>query len=241
MEPAKRSWTVVRATWLTRKPNGRAWFAAAWSLFALILGSVFYWQNLFQSSKWMSASGFSVFSQHQYWRLWTTLFAHADTGHLVSNSLLFSIFGYFLAGYFGLFTFPFLAFALGGVTNAIVLSSYNPEVYLIGVSGVVYWMGGMWLVLYLLIDQQRTVMQRILRSVGVALAVFMPSAAFDPQVSYRAHLVGFILGVVSGAIYYWFNRGKFKAAIVSEVFFEEQPSPPYEEGTDKEDNLILPY
>ncbi|WP_413612639.1 rhomboid family intramembrane serine protease [Bdellovibrio sp. HCB-110] len=239
MEPATRSWTVIRATWLTKKPHGRGWFAAAWSVLALIAGSVLYWQDVAKASQWMPASRDFVFSQGEYWRLWTTLFAHADLGHLISNSLLFFIFGYFLAGYFGLVVFPITAFVLGGLTNAFVLLSYNPQVNLIGVSGVVYWMGGMWLVLYLLLDQQRTVLQRSLRSVGVALAVFMPSTAFDPQVSYRAHLIGFFIGVVSAVIYYWIKRPVFKAAIVSEVIVEEETPPIAKDESDKEDNLIF--
>lgn len=221
MEPIVRSWKVVRATWLTRKPKASAWFVAVWSVFSLILGSVIYWQNLFQSSFWMSASQNAVFKQGQWWRLWTTLFAHADTGHLVSNSLLFFVFAYFLSGYFGLWVFPIAALFFGGVTNALVLLSYDPTVTLIGVSGVVYWMGGLWLVLYLLLDQQRTYVQRVLRSVGVALAVFMPSTAFDPQVSYRAHFVGFFLGVFFGVIYYWLRRNTFQAAVVTETITEE--------------------
>jgi rhomboid protease GluP len=42
----------------------------------------------------------------------------------------------------------------------------------------------------------------------------MPSAAFDPQISYGAHLVGFILGVAAGAVYYYFHRKTFQQAIV---------------------------
>jgi len=217
---------VVRATWLTRKPEGRAWFVASWSVLFLIIGSVFYWQDILHASQWMSASAAAVFSQREYWRAWTTLFAHADTGHLASNSLLFFIFAYFLNGYFGFWIFPAAAFFVGGITNLLVLLSYRPDVTLIGVSGVVYWMGGMWLVLYLLLDQQRSYTQRTLRAVGVALAVFMPSTAFDPQVSYRAHFVGFVLGVVCGALYYFLKRNTFKAAIVTETVKEEEDAGP---------------
>lgn len=225
MQPAARTWTVIRSTWLTRKPSGRAWFAASWSVLLLIIGSVFYWQNFYNSSTWMSASQFSVFSQHQYWRLWTTLFAHADLGHLASNSILFFIFGYFLSGYFGLWVFPILAFLLGGVTNALTILTYAPDINLIGVSGVVYWMGGMWLVLYLMLDEQRTWLQRSLRAVGVALGVFMPSTAFEPNVSYRAHLIGFLVGVMTGFIYYLLRKKEFKSAVTYEIVRDDELQP----------------
>ena len=226
MPTMNRSWTVVRATWLTRKPTAGAWIGAAWSVILLFFGSIAYWQDIGQASQWMAASGAKVFTQHEYWRLWTTLFAHGDGGHLISNSFLFLIFGYFLAGYFGIFVFPLLAMFVGGLTNAIVLRHYPAEVSLIGVSGVVYWMGGMWLVLYLLLDEQRSFTQRILRSIGVSLAVFMPSAAFDPQISYGAHLVGFVLGVASGFIYYFARKKTFAAAVVREIVVEDDAPAP---------------
>ncbi|MBV2168806.1 MAG: rhomboid family intramembrane serine protease, partial [Bdellovibrio sp.] len=155
MEPSTRSWRIVRATWLTKKPSARAWYIATWSAISLLLGSGLYWLDGLRAASWMPASRQTVFSHYEFWRLWTTLFAHADLGHLTSNSFLFFIFGYFLSGYFGVVVFPLSALIFGGFTNAIVLLTYDPTVHLIGVSGVVYWMGGVWLVLYLLLDQQR--------------------------------------------------------------------------------------
>ncbi|MNJ91388.1 Rhomboid family protein [compost metagenome] len=221
MNPPVQSWKVVHATWLTRKPSAQAWMWATWSVLFLILGSAMYWHNLWSAADWMPASQITVFEKGQWWRLWTTLFAHGDLGHLLSNSFLFFIFGYFLSGYFGAFVFPLAALALGGLTNAFVLLTYEPHIRLIGVSGVVYWMGGVWLVLYFLLDQQRTHFQRTLRALGVALGVFMPSTAFDPQVSYQAHLVGFILGLAFGGIYYGIHRSKFQKALVYEIVTEE--------------------
>ena len=38
--------------------------------------------------------------------------------------------------------------------------------------------------------------QRYLRTLGVAVLLFMPSEAFDPAISNRTHLAGFFLGVL---------------------------------------------
>jgi Uncharacterized membrane protein (homolog of Drosophila rhomboid) len=223
-----RSWDVVRETWLSRKPHKHAGIITAWSLFLVIMGSAVYWRDWFQSSQWMIASGEAIFGKHEYWRLWTSLFAHADMGHLASNSLLFFVFGYFLNGYFGAGVFPLLAIALGGLTNAITIMQYDPSMRLLGISGVVYWMGGFWLVLYLMLDKQRTYLQRSLRSMGVALGVFMPAAAFDPQISYQAHLWGFAIGILSGLVFYYFKRRTFARAVVvervTEVYRDEAPA-----------------
>lgn len=213
---------MITATWLTKKPSPSAWFIAVWSTAFLYFGSVLYWTNTLNASSWMPASYLKVFTQKEIWRLWTTLFAHADFGHLISNSLLFVVLGYFLSGYFGAWIFPALALVMGGVINAIVISQYQGDISLIGMSGVVYWMGGTWLVLYMLLDQQRTVSQRLLRSLGVALGIFMPSSAFDPQISYGAHLVGFIVGILSGGVYYAFRRQAFLSALVQVELSEEE-------------------
>lgn len=216
--------SVVRRTWLSRRPRFRASLIAAWSVFILIVTAVIYWKDLGGATALMPASGESVFQKHEYWRLWSALFAHADLGHLASNSLGIFVLGYLLTGYFSLWLFPTAALAVGGLANLLTLFSYEPQTRLIGISGVVYWMGGAWLVLYLLLDQQRSVTQRILRVLGVALGIFMPASAFDPTISYMCHFYGFILGLLSGGIYYAVNRKTFLKALIIEQVVEESPS-----------------
>ncbi|MDG0816216.1 rhomboid family intramembrane serine protease [Bdellovibrio svalbardensis] len=214
-------WHRVVQTWLTRKPSPHAGFIAAISTFILVLGSIVYQQDFFQAHTWMDASRIKVFEHHQWWRLWTTLFAHADLGHLISNSILFFILGYFLTGYFGALLFPLAAFAFGGITNFFVLLNSPPDISLIGVSGVVYWMGGAWLALYFALDKRKTYLQRSLRIGGVALGVFMPATAFDPTISYGAHLIGFLTGLLYGVLYYLRHRSTFEAALISETITDE--------------------
>ncbi|MFM6928270.1 MAG: rhomboid family intramembrane serine protease [Bdellovibrio sp.] len=214
-------WKRVRETWLSRKPSPVAGAIAALSVLLLVIGAVVYLQNFFNAQEWMPASKETVFGQGQWWRLWTTLFAHADTGHLLSNIFLFFIMGFFLTGYFGVFVFPVAAIFLGGLTNLLVLLSYPPEIKLIGASGVVYWLGGAWLALYFLIDQKRTYFQRFLRAGGVSLGVFWPATTFDPNISYGAHLIGFVLGLVFGVLYYAFKKQTFKEAIVYDWIVDE--------------------
>jgi rhomboid protease GluP len=57
----------------------------------------------------------------------------------------------------------------------------------------------------------------------VALGVFFPASAFDPSISYKAHLYGFLIGLVCGAIYDYFHRPKFNDALVYEIRYEEDP------------------
>lgn len=169
----------------------------------------------------MSASRTLVFHDKEIWRAWSTLFVHGDGKHLLANTFLFFILGFFLNGYFGFLLFPIVAFFIGGVTNLIVLAGMPSETHLVGASGIVFWMGGAWLVLYTLLESRKSLFQRTLRALGVGALMFMPAEAFDPHVSYQAHLVGFILGVVCGLIFYQMRRSEFLAAEIREMIVDE--------------------
>lgn len=216
---------VIRETLLNRKPDPLAAFAMAIATFVVALLSIASWVDFAGVEAWMKASRENVFVQHQYWRAWTSLFVHADGKHLLGNSFLFFILGSFLTGYFGILRVLISALVFGGITNLLVLSRMPLQVGLIGLSGVVFWMGGAWLVLYFLIDRKRTLVQRFLRALGVGLVLFMPAEAFDPSISYQSHLVGFLLGIFAGLLYFYFAK---KALRKAEIF---EPVPVEEEST----------
>lgn len=207
----------IVGTYLTRRPDPEAFMVTLISTLILFLASIWIWFSPQNLEQWTVASRELVYDGHQYWRLWTATLTHANIGHLLSNSLLFFVLGYFLSGYFGVFMFPISAFVLGGMINAIAVWTYAPTVKLLGASGVVYWMGGVWLVLYLLIDTQRSWGSRWLRSLGVAIMMFLPAEAFDPQVSYRTHFIGFAVGIATGLLYYAANASRLRAAEVIEI------------------------
>lgn len=212
---------VIRSTWLSAKPRPESSFVAATATFSLVAASLLYWTDTWNAKAWMPASADAVFERGEIWRLWTTLFAHGDAGHLASNSFLFFILGFFLFGYFGLRIFPLAAFFWGGIANLIVLKTYAPDTQLIGASGIVYWMGGTWLVLYYFLSRQKNLVQRCLRTLGVAILLFMPAEAFQQQVSYRTHFVGFVLGLGLGTWHFLWHRARFRAAEVHEFEPEE--------------------
>lgn len=229
-EPRGTHYEVVRQTWLTLKPAADSGFVATLSSALLALGSLVYLYDLGSLKNWMAASPEAVFGRQEYWRLWTTLFAHADLGHFVSNAFLFFILGFLLYGYFGSRLFPLAAFLWGGLINLLVLTTYPIDTRLIGASGVVYWLGGVWLVLYFFLSRQKNLSQRWLRTLGVSLMIFMPAETFAPNVSYRTHFVGFALGLMVGGWHFWRNRDRFRQAEVREVIHEE-PDPAEQEPT----------
>lgn len=208
---------VISENWLTRKPDPNSILVVLFSVLIVVLGSYLYWENLFNLATLMPANAHAVFTDHQFWRAWTALLVHADLTHLFSNLFLFIIFGYFLTGYFGTLFFPVVAFTFGGFTNLIVLSKMPSFINLIGLSGVVFWMGGAWLILYFLIESRKTAWQKALRTLGVGLVLFMPSEAFDPSTSYFAHFVGFLGGLLSGLTYFRLNRNLIRSAEVYQI------------------------
>ena len=129
--------------------------------------------------------------------------------HFLSNAIPLALFSSLLYGYFGPSIFPGLMILLGCIIHLITLLTYPSEVTLVGASGVVYCMAGFWLMLYVLIERRFSIGKRLVRSLGFVLIVFVPSV-IEPTVSYRAHAIGFFLGVISGLIYFTRKREKIR-------------------------------
>lgn len=212
---------LVRSHYLTRPPDPDAFYTALFSVLALLVASVVYWADLFHAGTWMTAIPQKVFDDHQYWRLWTALFAHVDLEHLLSNSVLFFAFGYVLNGYFGGWVFPGLPLLFGGLLNFFVLKTMPPTTALLGVSGVVYWVGAAWLTLYVCLDVRTPIARRLIKGIGVALILFIPET-FHPSTSYLSHFLGFSFGVVWALGYYLYHRRRFLSFVVTEPPDDEE-------------------
>jgi rhomboid protease GluP len=216
MEPQ----VVIRENWFSRPPKKVAKTVTILMSFLLFISGVYYLQNIFQLQDLMSASADSVFHKKEYWRLWTTLFAHGDMGHLMNNALLFIPLTYLLAAYYGPLFFPVFGLLLGGLTNAIVLSTMPAYTQLIGISGVVYWMGGAWLTLFLIIDRRKNLKYRFANVLFLMLMIFIPET-YWPHISYLSHFVGFVFGILSAITLYYIKREQFLKAEVVEYIYED--------------------
>jgi rhomboid protease GluP len=205
----------ITANWLTRPPHPDAPYVTAaltillWALSLLSFSGV----------PWMKASGELVFGAGEYERLWLTLFAHGDFGHLATNTFLFVPLTYVLSAYFGPFLLPLLGIVIGGLINALVISTMPPPIFLLGISGVVSWMAATWITLFLFIDRRDPLKRRFGAGLFLTLIWFVPET-LKPEVSYLSHFVGYVLGVFSGWLYYLWHRKAFAAAV---VFEEPEP------------------
>lgn len=205
---------------MTKRDLPGALFITMFMILVLLGTSFVYLQNIYGASSWMAVSQDAIFKRHEYWRLWTALFAHGDLPHIFSNLFLFIPFSYYLSGYFGFSFFPLAGFALGGLTNFIVIQSLPPQVSLLGASGVVYWMGGAWMTLAYLVDRREKNGKRLIRSIGISMILFLPES-YKSEVSYSSHFIGFGLGMISAMIMYYIHRKQYLAAEVIEYVVDE--------------------
>lgn len=192
-------------TLITEKPHSMSFLVCASILLIMAFLSQIYWQNWWSLAEFLPARKDFIFGEGQWWRALSAVFIHADIGHFFSNAYMLGVFSYFVFGHFGFGLYPLSSFVIAALVNVIAISTYPPEVRLLGASGLVYVLGGLWLTLYFLIQRQFSIVNRTFRVIGVSLMVFFPTT-FVPTTSYRTHAIGFACGVVMGIIYYNLNR-----------------------------------
>lgn len=160
----------------------------------VVMISVFVWEGLFRS---LSVSQVGVFQSGEWWRLFTAQFQHADAKHLLNNLLPFVGLGWLLWGYYGFAAFPLVPVLSGAVANLIAVLTYAPDVQIVGLSGTVFAMAGLWSALYIKNDFRFSVRKRVLRAAGFVLILFFP-LSLDQNISDRVHVLGGLSGLAAG-------------------------------------------
>lgn len=211
---------TIKETWLTHKPAKGSGLVAAASFLVILGFSLLFWSNWSGLVSYYPASPEQVFEQGQYWRLFTSIFVHADMKHLLSNSIGLCGLSYLLYGYFGWKVYPCLILGSGAVVTLIALTTYPPYTNLLGASGVVYLMAAFWLTLYVCLERRYSIGKRILRAMGFLLIVLIPTS-YSPQTSYRTHAIGFGIGVLIAVVYFLANKNRFRFAEEVEIIMED--------------------
>ena len=181
---------------ITSKSKARkAFFQAFLGITICYVFSLVYWRSEVHSHgfSWFSSEPSQIFEHYEYWRLFTALAVHSDLSHLLSNAVLFGVFSYVLRAYIGFIAYPLLALMSGVLTQLLTLWTYPDGTVLIGASGMIYAMAGMWLSYYIRFENLHSKWARLMRVIAFILVVLMPSI-IRPQVSYRAHAIGFVVG-----------------------------------------------
>ena len=72
-----------------------------------------------------------------------------------------------------------------------------------------YVLAGFWLAMFWLLQRQHRWHRRFLRVLGVALVVLFPTT-FEPTTSYRAHAIGFFIGVAYAIFNFYLNKPYYR-------------------------------
>lgn len=220
MDVEERKFTV-KETMLSRKPAEGSALTAAISFLVMIGFSCLYWSNYAGWAPHLTAGPEQVLKQGQYWRLFTSMFIHADLRHLFSNAIGVVGLGYLLYGYFGFKVYPCLTLLSGTVITAIALATYPPNTNLLGASGIVYFMAAFWLTLYVCLERGFSIGKRLLRASGFLIIVLIPTS-FSPEISYRTHAIGIGVGILAALPYFFINRERFRQAEEIETERDEE-------------------
>jgi membrane associated rhomboid family serine protease len=164
-----------------------------------------------------------VFGQQKWHLLFLAMLSHADTPHLLSNLLGFVTFGILLKRSFGWLAFP-IAPAICGVVITLLTNVTTPQAQgLIGSSGIVFAMVGLYVTLYYFFEHRHTGSAKLVRVTGFLLLLFVPHE-YSHDISYLAHGYGFLIGIVVALILvpYLTDRLAVNAAATE----SRQPRPP---------------
>lgn len=206
-------------TLLSKKTNSNSILLGLTSFTLLLL---LFWvneMNILPVNTWLTANGHQVFHQQEYWRLFTTTLIHSDLSHLGGNALFFTGFSILLYNYFGWAVFPLLSLVIGAVINFISLKFYAPEMTLVGISGVIYFMASFWMTLFVLLERKESLPRRLIIVAGLSLIFFFPEV-FDIKTSYLAHSLGFAFGIPLAGIVFLLNKKNFRQEEVWTVEME---------------------
>lgn len=196
--------------YLTQAKSEYGQLAALFFLLLCIIFSYLHWHHVPGLAEFLTANKILVFEKGEYWRLFTTSLVHGDIKHLGANSLMLFILIYFVTSFYGVINSLLISFLMGGIINAITISFYSDATTLVGASGILYYLWGFWLVLFLGIETQRSIWARLVRVLGIFFILLVPTS-FDPQTSYTAHYVGLGLGMAWGTLVFALFKNYFKS------------------------------
>jgi rhomboid protease GluP len=146
---------------------------------------------------------YKVLMDGEFYRIFTAMFLHAGTEHIVNNMLMLATVGAIVEQYTG-HGFFFILYIISGIFGNLLSMAYelrnNLNWISVGASGAIMGIVG-FLVVWIIINRQRFVKNKSLMMRIGLLAIFLVNACFFQEgANTVAHLGGFITGVVLGII-----------------------------------------
>lgn len=140
--------------------------------------------------------------QHQYWRLFSSMFLHAGLAHLFTNMLGLFIGGMFLEPVLRSFRYG-LAYVVTGLISDYVSIWYHKGAVGVGASGAIFGIYGVFLALLTTSLFPTEIRKAFLAYIGLFIALNVIAAAVSQGVDNAAHLAGFLSGTLTGYLFFF--------------------------------------
>jgi membrane associated rhomboid family serine protease len=140
-----------------------------------------------------------------WYRIFTPVLVHANTMHILFNMYALYQLGPAIEARVGLWSYAGLLLAAAGWGGAFAFHLGGPEDALVGASGAIFGLFGLWL--HSAFRLRDTAFGRnLLSSLGFTLALNMALPFLIPGISWQGHLGGLVAGVLIGELWSRVNR-----------------------------------
>jgi rhomboid protease GluP len=138
-----------------------------------------------------------IIEQYEVWRLFTSMFLHADYIHLFMNMFALLLYGALVENVFKKYEFLIIYFVSGFMGNIFTLLLYPPNSISVGASGAIFGLMG---AAFVLIAKSND--RRLLVLAG-AYVIYFIIASFEPGINTWAHLFGGAGGLLLSSLFDW--------------------------------------
>jgi rhomboid protease GluP len=135
----------------------------------------------------------------EYWRYVSSVFLHADLGHLIFNAFALFVFAPPLERVLGALRYVVLFLFSGIMGNIFTVFHPNAELYGLGASGAVYGVFGAYL--FYMLFRRRAMDTASRKTLQTLLIIGVIYSILIPQVNLYAHLGGLVGGLALNAMY----------------------------------------
>lgn len=137
-----------------------------------------------------------VFKNHQYYRLFTSMFLHIDFFHLLGNCFSLYLFGSKIEKYYGKACF-LIIYIVSGLAGSFMSVVFNTNIS-VGASGAIYGLIGA--VLALTSERNKKIEGLSMYVVAILIVTGLAFGFLVPQIDNFAHIGGLLLGYICGFI-----------------------------------------
>ena len=135
----------------------------------------------------------------EYWRLFTSMFLHADIMHILSNMIALLLFGAAVENNYSKLEYLLIYFISGLIGNLFSLLLLPLNTISLGASGAIFGLIGAAFILYTVEGEKTLIL------LGLFYLAYFIISSFAPGINLWAHLFGLLGGICFG---YLFSRKK---------------------------------